>query len=360
MSSYKKLALLFPGQGSQIVGMGKDLIQDFPYISKLYQEADRLLQFPISKVMFEGSAEELKQTENTQPALLLHSFSILKILEKELGFQTTTSTFNDADYSLSNSFTKKFDFYLGHSLGEYTALLASNRISFPDSINLVRKRGQLMKQCKQGVMYALLSKQNMLAENGAINEIKTFLNNDKTLMANISNINSPNQIVISGEEQSVLSVISMAKQKKLFSKVVKLEVSAAFHSQLMMDCSLEFKDTLDKVTLNDIKNNLVISNVTAQPHNNDNLRQLLEKQLVSTVCWVPSLQWCIDEWKNNNNSTIPNDDYCFIEIGSNTVLKDLFKQMNSPYKCINIGTSQDIKNFIKELKENGSPLLSTE
>jgi len=352
MTSIKRFSLLFPGQGSQLVGMGKDLIRDYPYIQSLFNHADHILNFSLSKIMFEGPAEELKQTEITQPALLLHSYSILKILEKELGFkqqQLNNNVIQQQQQPLSKEFIKHFDFMLGHSLGEYTALLASNSITFDDALRLVRHRGELMKESKSGVMAALLSKTNMV-ESGSLMNIKSLAkeitNSSESVVCNISNINSPNQVVISGTESGVNQLIERGKKLKLFTKAIKLPVSAAFHSDLMLDCSKEFSNKLSTIQFNKPESK-VISNVTFNPYNDiESIPKLLSQQLVSTVEWTSSIDYCVDQWKKENQL-----DTCFIEIGSSKVLTELVKQISPSSECINIGTSDEIKEFINNTNQ---------
>ncbi|KAF2075764.1 hypothetical protein CYY_002946 [Polysphondylium violaceum] len=354
MTTIKRFALLFPGQGSQLVGMGKDLVCEFPYIQSLFTRADHILNFSLSKVMFEGPVEELKQTEITQPALLLHSYSILKILEKELGFKQHQHQQLQQTLPLSNEFIKHFDFMLGHSLGEYTALLASNSISFDDALRLVRHRGELMKECKSGVMAALLSKTNMVQSGSLMNikslahEITTTADNSNgdLCICNISNVNSPNQVVISGTESGVNQLIERGKKLKLFTKAIKLPVSAAFHSDLMKDCSNEFSNKLSTVQFSKPEST-VISNVTYSPYNNNDIEsipKLLSQQLVSTVEWTSSIDYCTNQWEKQQQQQ---SETCFIEIGSGKVLTELVKQISPLSECINIGTSDEVKEFIK-------------
>ncbi|EAL72629.1 hypothetical protein DDB_G0270558 [Dictyostelium discoideum AX4] len=362
----KRIALLFPGQGSQIVGMGKDLIKDFPYISKIYNHSDKILNFSISNLMFNGPSEELKQTYNTQPALLLHSFSMIKILENELGFINKNKNNNnnneDDEFKVSSEFLKRFDFALGHSLGEYSALTTSNSIKFSDALELVRYRGQLMSKCDPGVMFALLSKKNMI-ESGSLLELKSIINqinnkinetSNEIMICNISNINSPNQIVISGNEIGVSKVIELAKSKKLFTKSVKLEVSAAFHSDLMIPSSDKFKLKLNTINFKQPEID-VISNVNSLPYKNNidktsesSIQSLLSRQLSSTVEWTSSIQYCIEKWEKEN---IQLKDCYFVEIGSNNVLTQLLKQIYPNSNSYNIQSSNDLINFIKEFKD---------
>ncbi|EGC32415.1 hypothetical protein DICPUDRAFT_38439, partial [Dictyostelium purpureum] len=348
----KRIALLFPGQGSQIVGMGKDLVKDFPYIAPLYNQTDKVLKYPLTNLMFNGPSEELKQTDNTQPALLLHSFSILKIIEKELGYCEINERSND--FTVSKEFINRFDFMLGHSLGEYSALASSNSLSFYDALQLVRQRGQLMKQAQPGIMAALLSKKNMF-ESGSLEELKKISNQllSENIICNISNINSPNQIVISGSEEGVNKLIEIGKKNKLFVKSVKLEVSAAFHSELMKPCSDSFKIIVDQVQFNTPETK-IISNVNCLPYSNIDrnnelsIQSLLSKQLSSTVNWSPSIQYCINEWKKEN---LNDEDFCFVEMGSNNVLSELLKQIYPNAKSKSIQSTNDIKEFIKDFKK---------
>ncbi|EGG16777.1 pirin family protein [Cavenderia fasciculata] len=343
------LALLFPGQGSQVVGMTKDLVQDYPYLMPLFKEADRLLSFNLSNVMWNSEMQELKQTEVTQPAVLLHSNAILQVLEKEIPNFVTPPPPSSSSSTSSTLF--KVDFMLGHSLGEYTALMASKSLEFNDAIQLVRNRGSMMKQSKDGKMAALLSKANMLT-NGSYQSIKStaqemFDQSSGQDIVSVSNINSPSQLVISGNESGVTKLIDVGKKNKWFNKAIRLEVSAAFHSPLMKDCSQEYNSNyLNKIHFNQpiIP---VISNVTAKPYKGqDSIKPILSKQMVSTVDWVSSIQYCIDKWENEKEKGY------FIEIGPNKVLSQLLNQSHPNFQTISIGTSEELKEFIKKYKDN--------
>ncbi|GAM22676.1 hypothetical protein SAMD00019534_058510, partial [Acytostelium subglobosum LB1] len=333
----KRIALLFPGQGSQTVGMAKDLVTSFPYIRPLFEEADRLLQMSLSNVMFNSPMDELKQTEITQPAVLLHSYSILKILEQEL---------------IATPIDNRVDFVLGHSLGEYTSLLAARSITFEQCLPLVHHRGQLMKQMKQGKMAAVLSRDDMLTPGSTLDRIKEYTQqlyrqdpvND---ICDVSNINSPNQIVISGTVSGVDKTMSMLKEQRLCRSIKQLEVSAAFHSKLMLPCSQEFESK----HLNNINfkrpNYQVISNVTSRPYiEAADIKPLLSRQLVETVNWVSSIQYCLDGWKSKEAET-GNAGHLFVEIGPSSVLTQLLKQISPQSEYINISTTEDIRKFIK-------------
>ncbi|EFA83832.1 hypothetical protein PPL_02900 [Heterostelium album PN500] len=339
----KRISLLFPGQGSQFVGMAKDLFAEFAEVQLLLNNADKILKIPLSNIMFNGPMEQLKQTENTQPAVFLHSLAIVKILQNE------TTLFKD----------NRVDHMLGHSLGEYSALATAGSIDIESTLPLIRQRGMLMKQARHGTMAALLSKKDFLvadsnSSNGgsAFKRLEEYARELERIdptndLVNISNVNSPNQIVISGTESAIDKMISFAKQNKLVNKTVKLEVSAAFHSQLMKDSSDQYNN--DYLNHIDFKqpSNQVISNVTGKPYtNSNNIKEYLSQQMVSKVDWVSSIRYCIDDWKQKEQQGY------FIEIGPQKVLTQLLKQIDPTAEYINLSTIDEVKDFINKYKEN--------
>jgi len=283
-------ALLFPGQGSQKVGMGKDLYNEFELAKTRFDDANRILDRDLKSIIFEGSEDELRNTQNTQPALF-----IVETILFDLAYEHKC---------LTEPFVT-----LGHSLGEYSALYASGFYSFSDGLQIVAKRGELMAEAgkvSQGTMAAIIG----LSKYDILNVLASIT--DGTVVA--ANINSPEQIVISGDVWAVENACVLLKAVGAkYAK--KLAVSGAFHSPLMEPAAKEFETYLSRFLFSDTKYP-VISNVTAQAETNaDTIKNLLIKQLFSPVQWVDSIQWLTD-----NGIT-----EC-IELGPGAVLKNLVKK----------------------------------
>ncbi len=286
-----KVAFIFPGQGAQYVGMGKDFYESFKESRLVYEEANDSLNMDLKSMCFEGSEEELMKTENTQPAILATSIAIMKALEKE-GI--------DCDYTA------------GLSLGEYTALVKSGGIKLSDALKLVKIRGKLMQEAvPQGIggMAAILGLEREKVKE-AIEEVK-----DKFLVE-IANYNSPEQIVISGIKEGV--EIACRKALELGAKkAIILPVSAPFHSSLLEPAGEKLKDVLETTTLFDLQKDL-ISNVDAKPvAKKDEVKEKLVKQVSSSVLWQDSIEFLIEK----NVDT-------FIEIGPGKSLTGFVKRIS--------------------------------
>ena len=286
-----KVAFIFPGQGAQYVGMGKDFYESFKESRLVYEEANDSLNMDLKSMCFEGSEEELMKTENTQPAILATSIAIMKALEKE-GI--------DCDYTA------------GLSLGEYTALVKSGGIKLSDALKLVKIRGKLMQEAvPQGIggMAAILGLEREKIKE-AIEEVK-----DKFLVE-IANYNSPEQIVISGIKEGV--EIACKKALELGAKkAIILPVSAPFHSSLLEPAGKKLKDVLETTTLFDLQKDL-ISNVDAKPvAKKDEVKEKLVKQVSSSVLWQDSIEFLIEK----NVDT-------FIEIGPGKSLTGFVKRIS--------------------------------
>ena len=304
-------SVLFPGQGSQSVGMAKDLYDNFDYIKDLFNEADEALNLSISKLIFNGPIELLNETENTQPAIFLVSYSIFNVIKKETSFDIS-----------------KADFFAGHSLGEYTALACSNVINFNETIRLLKIRGNAMQNAvpkNEGGMVAVLgediSKVEELIENNQ-SKFSVFLAND----------NSVGQVVISGKLNEVEKFINVLKKSNI--KNVKLPVSAPFHCVLMKQATQIMQEKIQNINFLTPNNNIV-SNVTAKPSKDPvELKKLLIEQIEKPVRWRESIINMI----NQNNKK-------FIEIGPGKVLSGLVKRIDRNVDLIQVNNLKDLTNL---------------
>ena len=302
-------SVIFPGQGSQLVGMGKDLYEKYSIIQKLFQEADDTLGFSLSSLILNGPKEELDLTENTQPAIFLVSYSIFKLIKEEFNINLD-----------------KADFFAGHSLGEYSALASAGSLSFSDTLKILKIRGKAMQNSVPkgvGGMVAVLG-----------SEIKTIENfifeNESKYKCYIANDNSVGQIVLSGNIKDLEKMMSDLKLANI--KNIKLPVSAPFHCKLMNKATIVMDEEIAKLNFKEPKNTL-ISNVTGKEISNSNeLKDLLVKQIESRVRWRESVLLMIDKGVNQ-----------FIEIGPGKVLSGLVKRIDKNVKVNAINTEDDIK-----------------
>ena len=304
-------SVIFPGQGSQLVGMGKELFDKFDLVKSLFQEADDTLGFSLSKVIMEGPKEELNLTSNTQPAIFLISYSIFKLVSDEFNINL-----NKAKY------------FAGHSLGEYSALASAGFLSFPETIKLLRIRGDAMQNAVpkgEGGMLAVLG--------SSVENIEKLLqeNNDK-FKVQIANDNSEGQIVVSGKNIELEKLIYILKLNKI--KNIKLPVSAPFHCWLMKNATEIMKKEIERLNFLDGKN-LLVSNVTAKEISDKNeLKRLLIDQIENRVRWRESVINMINSDVNH-----------FIEIGPGKVLSGLVKRINREVKIDTLNNQGDIEDL---------------
>jgi [acyl-carrier-protein] S-malonyltransferase len=301
-------SVIFPGQGSQTVGMSKDLYDKYKIVKDIFEEANDTLNTSISNIIFNGPKEALDQTENTQPAIFIVGYAIFQLLKKEFNINL-----NKAKY------------FAGHSLGEYTALACSESLIFSDTLKLLRVRGKAMQDAipkGEGGMVAVLGAEinlieKILVEN--INQYKCYVAND----------NSKGQIVVSGKMKDLDFFIEDLKKSSI--KNIKLPVSAPFHCNLMNKATLLMEEEIKKYKFQDPVNDLV-SNVTGKTINEaENLKKLLIKQIESRVRWRESVEYMV------KNGTLK-----FIEIGPGKVLSGLIKRINKNVETYSINSEDDV------------------
>ena len=310
-------AIIFPGQGSQVVGMGLEFYNNFEIVKKIFQTADQKLDFKISKLILEGPDNELKLTKNTQPAILTVSFAIFTVLKKEFNF----------DFEQTK-------FFAGHSLGEYSALVGSNSLEFSDALSLVYKRGQAMQEAVpigEGSMLAILGQK--------ISDIENYLKNiSPGGICEIANDNADGQTIVSGNLQGIDELKKiLIKNKK---RVIPLSVSAPFHCSLMKPAASQMEELINKTKFN-IPSFEIISNVTSLPIKDPkDIKKLLIQQIFSSVKWRESI---INISKNGVNN--------FFEIGPGKVLTGMVKRTLKNINCFSLNSINDMKNIPNEFKK---------
>ena len=304
-------SVIFPGQGSQLVGMGKEFFDKYDIVKKLFQEADDALNFNISKIILDGPEEDLNLTVNTQPAIFLVSYSIFKVVKEEFNINL-----NDAKY------------FAGHSLGEYSALSCAGYLDFYKTIKILKIRGEAMQNSVptgEGGMLAVLGSK--------IDNIEKILkDNENNFKAQIANDNSDGQIVLSGRNTDLELISVFLKKEKI--KNIKLPVSAPFHCDMMSKATEIMREELNKIDFKESKNKL-ISNVTAEEVLDvKNLKHLLIKQIEKRVRWRESIVNMINYGVKQ-----------FIEIGPGKVLTGLIKRINQNVKISSINNQSDIESL---------------
>ena len=304
-------SVIFPGQGSQSIGMGKEFFEKYNLVKNLFKEADESLGISLSKIILEGPKEELDLTINTQPAIFLVSYSIFQVMKTEFNINL-----NQAKY------------FAGHSLGEYSALSSANYLNFSDTIKLLRARGESMQNAVpkgEGGMLAVLGSTVEVIEN-------ILKENEKDFTVEIANDNSEGQIVLSGKNNDLTRLIQLLKIQNI--KNIKLPVSAPFHCKLMKKSTEIMKKKIEKMNFQESKNKL-ISNVTAKEIiNQEELKKLLIEQIESRVRWRESVINMISKGVDH-----------FIEIGPGKVLSGLIKRIDKNVKINTINNDSDIKDL---------------
>jgi len=304
-------SVIFPGQGSQIVGMGKEFFEKHEIVKKLFKEADEILEFSLSKLILDGPKDDLDLTVNTQPAIFLISYSIFQVVKQNFNINL-----NEAKY------------FAGHSLGEYSALSCAGYLNFSETIKILRVRGDAMQNSVpkgEGGMLAVLGSK--------IEDVEKILSdNQNNFVAQVANDNSNGQIVLSGKTKDLQILSEFLKDNKI--KNIKLPVSAPFHCSLMSKATMAMTEELQKINFKQSKN-ILISNVTAEEiSNTKDLKHLLIKQIEKRVRWRESILNMINKGVNQ-----------FIEIGPGKVLSGLVKRINKDVKISSINSQSDIESL---------------
>jgi len=308
----KKIAFLFPGQGSQTVGMGKDLYDNYPAAKKVFDTADKVLGKKISNICFNGPEEDLKQTINTQPAIVTTSIAALEAFKSELDITSTCTA--------------------GHSLGEYCAMYASGVMDLETTLKSIQKRADLMNETKGGAMAAILN-----APEGSLE--KALEEASPVGYVDVANYNSPVQVVITGDEAAVSKAGELLTQAGA-RRVVPLAVSGAFHSKYMENAGEKFKEFISELEINNAQIP-VFTNVDASATIlGAEFKNKMPKQIYSSVQWTKTIQNMVKDGVDT-----------FIEIGPGKVLSGLVKKIDAGVKTYNIFDKQSLENVVSSLKE---------
>jgi [acyl-carrier-protein] S-malonyltransferase len=307
-------SIIFPGQGSQSVGMAKEFYEKYPIVKDIFSRANEALNFNLSKIILSGPTSEINLTKNTQPAIFVASYSIFSVMKKEFNIDL-----NQANY------------FAGHSLGEYSALVCANSLSFEEAVCLLHARGKFMQEAVPsggGSMLAVLG----LKVEEVLEQINSISINGT---CEIANDNSPGQIVVSGDKDSIQILQNSLKKKSIRGLI--LPVSAPFHCSLMESAEKKMRQKITKLMFKN-PNPSIISNVTARAENEaSKIKELLIKQITSRVNWRESIEYMINNGVNK-----------FIEIGPGKVLTGLVKRINKDVNVFNINSIDDITNYINK------------
>ena len=307
-------SIVFPGQGSQKIGMVKEFYEKYDLAKRLFKDADSILNVPITKIIFEGPDDQLNSTENTQPAIFLASYCIFEIIKKEFGY----------DF-------KKFKYFAGHSLGEYSALACAGSISFEDTLKILQKRGKFMQESVpsgEGTMLVVLGVSSKELD-------KILEENKEKYECFIANDNSQLQVVVSGFKKDINLLSDDLNNKKI--KNLKLNVSAPFHCKYMKKASEKMASFINNLKMNKL-DKPIISNVTARESSStEEIKSLLISQIEKKVRWLESVEYMINNGVKN-----------FVEIGPGKVLSGLIKRINKNVKVNSINNEEDIKLLIND------------
>jgi len=304
------MAYVFPGQGSQAVGMGQDLSSTYAVARETFQEADEALGFSLSALCFEGPEEELRQTQNAQPAIMAASMACLRVVREEQLLPPGVA------------------FLAGHSLGEYTALVAAGALDFAQGLRLVRERGRLMQQAGEQVPSGMAAVLGL--EEDALQQVC------QEAGVQVANLNSPGQVVISGPKKELARAVDLAKARGA-KQVVSLNVSGAFHSNVMRPAEEGLAAYLELVPIKDPRVP-VVSNVTARPVvDAGGVKAALVQQLCSPVRWHPSVEWMVDQGVST-----------FVEFGPGRVLGGLIRRIHRQARVASVGNVESVEKLRQE------------
>ncbi|MCK4537159.1 MAG: ACP S-malonyltransferase [Candidatus Krumholzibacteria bacterium] len=304
-------AMIFPGQGSQFPGMGKDLVDEFQLAARMFEEADDTLGFSLSKLCFEGENEILTETRNAQPAILLHSIVVASILREEAGIEPSISA--------------------GHSLGEYSALVAAGVMKGMDALRIVRKRGELMFEAglkQPGTMAAIIG----LDREGV--EKACGVASTDGMVAVVANINSPGQIVISGHIDAVVKAMESAQEGGA-KKTVRLNVSGAFHSPLVAPAQVELVEYIRSFELGDAETDVVCNADARAIRKREDIIDALSRQLTSPVLWSDSMNVMCEAFEG-----------LIVETGPGKVLSGLMRRIDKSRETLCAGTASQVSDLI--------------